>query len=70
MNDAGLKYVEDVVDVSLYMCSDGLVKDAQELFGASGSEEPEPDGAILEIQGQLPTEKTLGERGKFAAPAD
>lgn len=70
MDNSHLKCGEGVVDVSLYVRSDGLVEDTQELFGASGSEEPEPDGAILEIQGQLPTEKTLGERGKFPAPAD
>ena len=70
MDDSHLKCGEDLVDVSLYVRSDGLVEDTQELFGASGSEEPEPDGAILKIKGQLPTEKTLGECGKFPAPAD
>lgn len=70
MDDSHLKCGEDLVDVSLYVRSDGLVEDTQELFGASGSKEPEPNGAILEIQGQFPTKKTLRERGKFPAPAD
>ena len=70
MEDSHLKCGEDVADVSLYVRSNGLVEDTQELFDASSPKEPEPNGAILEIQGQLSTEKTLGERGKFPAPAD
>lgn len=49
MDDARLKCGEFFVDASLYVLSDSFVEAAQELFGASGSEEPECDGAILEI---------------------
>jgi hypothetical protein len=70
MDDARLKCGEGVIDVSLHVRSDRLVQDAQKFFGANGYEEPESDGAILEVQNEFPTEKTLGERGKFPAPAD
>jgi hypothetical protein len=70
MDNARMKCGEGVVDVSLHVRCDRLVEDAKELFGARGFEEPEPDGAILEVQSQFPAERTLGERGKFPAPAD